>query len=156
MPIHNYFARKGTKITAEALRLAGPVLAVEIEVPGALAQWLMAQSRQVPQPVTGLALIDTGASRTCVDGVAITGLGVNPIGTTLSATAAGAKQQSLYPARLRFPGTAIDIEFNSILGADLSGQSVGGRKIIALVGRDILSRCLLVYNGPGGFYALSY
>jgi len=36
----------------------------------------------------------------------------------------------------------------SVIGVNLAGQSIGGRDIIVLQGRDVLSRCVLIYNGP--------
>jgi len=82
-------------------------------------------------------------------------LGVNPIGVTLMGTAGGPVQQSLYPAKFRFPGEAFEIEFSSVVGADLTGQHIAGQDIIALLGRDVLSKCVLIYNGPGGFFTLA-
>ncbi len=49
------------------LHRVGPVLPVEIAVPSALSRFLSAQNQQIPAPMTGLALIDTGATRSCVD-----------------------------------------------------------------------------------------
>jgi len=70
-------------------------------------------------------------------------------------TAGGPVQQSLYPAKFRFPGEAFEIEFSSVVGADLTGQHIAGQDIIALLGRDVLSKCVLIYNGPGGFFTLA-
>jgi heterodisulfide reductase subunit C len=42
-------------------------LPVEVSIPTALAQVLAAQNQVSPPPATGIALIDTGATRSCVD-----------------------------------------------------------------------------------------
>jgi hypothetical protein len=63
----------------------GPLLQVEISIPSALEQLLAAQNQPIPSPKTGWALIDTGATRTCVDAKTVSALGVNPIGVTLYA-----------------------------------------------------------------------
>jgi len=47
------------------------------------------------------------------------------------------------------------VEFGSVIGVDLSGQSIAGQDVIVLLGRDVLSRCVLVYNGPGGSFTLA-
>jgi hypothetical protein len=101
-------------------------------------------------------LIDTGATRSCVDSKVIASLGVKPIGVAVTGTAGGPVQQYRYPARFRFPGEGLEIEFSSVIGVNLAGQSIGGRDIIVLLGRDVLSRCILIYNGPGGFFTLAF
>ncbi len=157
MPVHNrFFLSQGNQINPAVLVQAGPLLQVEVSIPSALAQFLTAQNQSIPAPVTGWALIDTGATRSCVDSKAITNLGVNPIGVTTTGTAGGRVQQHLYPARFRFPGEALELEFSSVIGVDLSGQSIAGRDIIVLLCRDVLSRCVLIYNGPGGFFTLTF
>jgi predicted aspartyl protease len=133
----------------------GPLLQVEVYVPSALEQLLIAQNQPIPPPRTGWALIDTGATKSCVDINAISTLGVNPIGVTLTGTAGGQVQQPLYPARFRFPGEAFEQEFSSVIGVDLTGQSILGQDIIVLLGRDVLAKCVLIYNGPGGFFTLT-
>jgi hypothetical protein len=59
------------------------------------------------------------------------------------------------PTKLNFPGANFEIEFGSVIGVDLSGQSIAGQNVIVLLGRDVLSRCVLVYNGPGGIFTLA-
>lgn len=87
-------------------------------------------------------------------------LGLNPIGTIMSGTAAGQAKHNRYPARLEFPGEGIDRDFNSVTGVDLSGQTVhltsGQIPIIALIGRDVMSDWIFTYNGVGGFISISF
>lgn len=108
-------------------------------------------------------MIDTGATRTCVDEPILkNALALKPIGIVNSGTAGGSVQQALYPARLVFTEQKLDLEFSSVVGVDLSGQQLpdtaehGKQDLIALVGRDILANCVLIYNGPGGFFTLSF
>ena len=133
---------------------------VLVHVPSALAQLLGSQKTTVPTPQAGVALIDTGASGTCVHEPILKTLGLNPIGSTTSGTAAGQTPHSLYPVRLEFPSDDIDREFNSVVGVDLSGQTVnlstGQEPIIALIGRDVLQDWVLIYNGVGGIVSISY
>ncbi len=156
MPIHNRFFLQGGQINPNVLIQTGPLLQVEVAIPPALAQLLTAQNQPIPPAVQGFALIDTGATRSCVDAQVISSLGVQPIGLIATGTAGGQVQQSLYPAKLRFPAEGLEIEFSSVIGVDLTGQSMAGRRIIALVGRDVLSRCVFIYNGPGGFFTLTF
>lgn len=157
MPIHNRFYLDPSKsLNPSGLQAIGPVLSVEVSLPTSLAEILASQGEEMPSPVAGLALVDTGASRTCVHGQTLSVLGVNPIGVVSVGSASGQAQHDLFPARLRFPGEGLDVEFSSVVSVDLTGQAVDDRSIVALVGRDVLSRCILVYNGPGGFFTLAF
>lgn len=49
----------------------------------------------------------------------------------------------------------MEIEFESLVGVDLTGQVIGDHQLIALIGRDVLSRCLFVYNGQIGLFTLA-
>ena len=141
------------------LRIAGPVLQAQVEVPTILATQLQQSGQAIPQPVAGFALIDTGASISAVDIEVVRQLGVQPVGVANVGTAGGPQQQETYPARFTFPGSNLPgIEFNELLGANLTGQvvPVDGRPLIALVGRDILERFILVYNGPAGMFTLAF
>ena len=129
----------------------GPAIAVQIEVPQALAKQLAAQGQTVPQPVTGLALIDTGATISAVDQSAIAHLGVSTVGLAGIGTAGGPQQLNLYPIRIVLTPLGLGIDFSSVTGAPL-----GGTGFIALLGRDVLARMILIYDGPNGEYTLSY
>jgi hypothetical protein len=63
-----------------ALQLSGPLFPLEIHVPVAFAQLLTANQQPVPAPIMGFALIDTGATSSCVDQQSMLSLGVSPIG----------------------------------------------------------------------------
>ncbi len=136
----------------------GPIMPVEVAVPGALAQYLTNTKQNVPAPVTGLALIDTGATITAVDESVFQALGVPPVGTATVGTAKGIVEQPVFPARMSFPGTTLqDLDFSQVLGCDLTGQlSLGTERLIVLMGRDLLQFFVLVYNGPGGLISLSH
>lgn len=116
-----------------------------------LADVLTAQNQSVPTPITGFGLIDTGASVTAVDDQALARLGILPIAVIQVGTAGGQRAQQQYPAQIRFTQFGFDITFATVIGADLTGMG-----ILALIGRDVLSRALLVYNGTLGHFILSF
>ena len=134
---------------------AGPVLPVEVAVSSHLSKLLAEQGKDIPPPVSGFVLIDTGATRSCVDIDAISKLGVNPIGIVDLGTAGGKSQHYLYPAKFSFPAIRFEVEFSSLVGVDLKEQALAGRQIIALMGRDLLSRCLPVYHGTKGSFSIA-
>jgi hypothetical protein len=142
----------------KSLGICGPALPVEIAVPSDHAKKLAAAGKAVPASVQGVALIDTGATATCIDVSVSTKLGLVAINQTTVLTPAGPAVQSIYAVRLEFPGctlSAVDSWF--ALGSQLasSGQSVAGAPIMVLLGRDYLGGKLLVYNGLGGTWSLA-
>lgn len=161
MPTHNRFFRDAAGqlgLSPGLLATVGAVLPIEIHVPPIIAQTLTDRGDPVPAPIAGMALIDTGATFTCVHEPVLQQLGLNPIGVTTSGTAAGPVQQSQYPARLVSPDQAWTFDVASVIGVDLSGQQVPldpPQDLIALIGRNLLQYCVLVWNGPGGFWTLS-
>lgn len=157
MPVHNrFFIQPDGKFNSNILVSTGPLLSVEVSIPKELADLFTKEKKAIPQPKTGFALIDTGATRSGVDRSVITQLGVQPVGVARTLTASGEAKQNLFPSHFRFPGENIDIDFSSVLGVNLSGQNINGQPIIALLGRDILSKFIFIYNGPGGFFSIAY
>ena len=106
-----------------------------------------------------MALIDTGASITCVHEPILQRLQLNPISVSLFGSAHGQVQQSIYPARIVFPiWGGLTIDFSGVAGVDLTGQSVQTtppQDVICLIGRNLLERFVFVYNGPGGFWTIA-
>ena len=157
MPIHNrhYIDGSSHQHTPGALIAVGAILEVQVQVPRALASLLESQNQPIPSPVVGFALIDTGATRTCADQNALSSLGINPIGLVAMGTAGGPAQCPLFPAKLWFPSLNLGADFDSIVGVDLQGQKIQNQPLMVLIGRDVLSRGLLVYSGNGGFFTLA-
>lgn len=156
MPIYNQFYLFNNQLKPELLKIKGPVIPVEVSVPTLLAEYMTKIGVSIPKPATGFALVDTGASISAVDLDIIIGLQVKPVGIT-EVFIPGDKEshkvmQNLFPAKFSFPGTPLPtIEFTAVLGSSLQPQ-----KIIALIGRDVLSHSVLVFNGPGGHISLSF
>jgi len=61
--------------------------------------------------------------------------------------------------RLVLPEIDLSIGFDLVVGVDLSGMvaDLDGdpAPVIALIGRDVLERCVFVYDGPGAAFSLS-
>jgi len=142
---------------AALLQHWGPLTVVEVQVPPALATLLQSQGASLPQPVLGLALVETGASITAVDRRVIESLGVPPVGVQPVGTAGGVQNQFVYPASLRLAAMDVIVDFNSVLGADLQGQAspVPDVPLICLIGRDVLREGVLFYNGLTGAWTLA-
>jgi len=148
-------ANRGIHV-AEGLLQHGAVLQVEVNLPQPLIELLSQQGQPIPAPSTGMALIDTGATMTCVNEDVLAALGINPVGLVSLGTAAGPVQRPLFPARLGFPEPKLVVDLSRVVAVDLRGQTVQGMSLIALVGRDILRFCQFIYDGSGGFFTLSF
>jgi hypothetical protein len=120
----------------------------------------------IPQPITVTAILDTGAERTCIDPsivrrlnlpvsgqgfVASPGVGVGP------AIFGGATFGFTYEAGLVILHPVTKPPSNLVIHElevdELPLQSFG---IEAVIGRDVLASCVLVYNGTAGSATLAY
>jgi predicted aspartyl protease len=135
-----------------------PMLIAVLEVSQARAKALAAAGQPVPKMQVMSALVDTGASCTCVDPAIIQALGLTPTGSTLMFTPSTGAQGHLtdqYDASLKIYCTRqqvpLEISVIAVVASDLRVQGID-----ALIGRDVLKFCLLSYDGQSGFFTLAF
>ena len=136
----------------------GAILPVAVHVPDVIANLLTANNEPIPNPVTGIALIDTGCTLTSVDQLAMVSLGLNPVNVVTTHTADGPKQQYQYPVKLEFPGHNIVMAISAATGVNLTGQVIPTdppQDMLVLIGRDFLFGTVMVWNGKYGMWSLS-
>jgi predicted aspartyl protease len=136
----------------------GALLDAWVGVSQARAAALQTANQTVPPLQQIRALIDTGASATCMDPSVMNALGIAPHGTTLmnSPTTGGTPQPTnVYDVSIAIPGaTPPPLWLNTVAVAEsLLLQAQGFH---ALIGRDILAACVIHYNGPLKFITVSY
>lgn len=159
MPILNIqFNAQGQTPTGETVNLPpalallqqGPVVPVVLSVAETIADQLMQQGSPVPAPVPGQALIDTGASVTCIDDATAQRLQL-PVIDVVNMTSAShsSTQQNIYPVLIEVAG-GLRINVPRAMGANLAPQG-----LVALIGRDFLQHCTLFYNGVTGLITLA-
>lgn len=115
---------------------------------------------QIPQTVPIRALIDTGASATCIDPSALLPLQLTPTGIatvhTPSTKSNEPSEHEQYDISLIVPAAAnqppLVLHILPVICADL----LSSQGFHALIGRDVLSQCIFIYNGPAGFFTLAY
>jgi predicted aspartyl protease len=113
---------------------------------------LTKQNRPLPAPVNGMALLDTGAGGTSVDEQIAIKMGLVPVGPGQITSATHQKQPCLvYPIHLEFPGGNLKIDVTRAAGLPLAAEGIS-----VLIGRDVLSRCVMIYHGPDGSVTLSF
>jgi predicted aspartyl protease len=127
-----------------------------IGVSGPRSAALQSAGIAVPQPVTVRAMIDTGASCTVIDPTSIQSLGLVPTGTVpihTPSTAGTAIHCSQYDVMLAIyhPKFSLVVGTAPIITSDLLSQGFH-----ALIGRDVLSRCLFIYDGAAAQFTLAF
>ncbi|MGX6566831.1 aspartyl protease family protein [Cupriavidus necator] len=122
------------------------------------SQALQAAGQPVPPAVRGKFLIDTGASGTCIDPQLLAPLNLNPtgkVGVHTPSTNGTAHQLNQYDVQLLIPAPNGQVPF-IIPALPIMESSFAAQGISGLIGRDVLAKCVLVYNGPISLYTLTY
>lgn len=120
---------------------------------------LVAAKRAVPKPVQIQGLVDTGASATCIDPSVLSQLGLTPTGTTLVNSPTTGQQPVVadtYDVSLTIYATANQPPLIHHTVPAVASELLAAQGIHALIGRDILRSCLLMYDGMGGLFSLAY
>ena len=103
--------------------------------------------------------MDTGATITAIDRRVFAALGLASFDRTQVSTPTGVQTLETYDVRAIIPQVNLELDLAGVAAVDLSGSRVilDGieQDIIALIGRDILERCVFVYDGPAASFSLS-
>ncbi|MFL5244532.1 MAG: retropepsin-like aspartic protease [Gemmataceae bacterium] len=136
----------------------GPIIEIFIGPSTPRAAALKAAGQQAPNPVPARALIDTGASGTVIDKRVIQKLGLAPTGSVAMHTPSTGSAPQIcyqYDVAIWFIQPQMQPRFHlmsmtiPVIESDFSAHSIQ-----ALVGRDLLSRCMLFYNGSTSTFAV--
>ena len=140
------------------LETLGAYLPVEIHVIPQAAKGLTQQGQPVPSPVSGVALIDTGATQTLVHEPTVQLLRIDPVGKRGVVGPNGHRSKcNVYPVMLRFP---VQKEWTVTVSHAIGGQpgqilTKPPQDLLVLLGRDFLASCILIWNGKGGSWSLA-
>ena len=138
----------------------GPLLLAYIGVSAARHTALTAAGLPIPNPVPIQALIDTGASCSCVDPSVLNSLGLTPTGiVTVNTPSTGTRPHTAqqYDVSIAIPGASpshIPLFASNV--PVVAAQLLTAQGFQALFGRDILADCLFTYNGSMGNFTLAY
>ena len=160
MPVlHSQFRAEGKTKDGKAVEIPpafvlvqrGPVFQVTVAIADQIAGELIKQGKTLQPAISGLGLIDTGASVTCIDDEAAQTLQLPIIDVVRMASASHASHQAnVYPIKVQIVGLPIGINAPRAIGAALKPQG-----LVALLGRDILMHCTMHYNGMAGEITLA-
>jgi len=133
----------------------GPLLDLWVGVSGPRHAALQQASQQVPIPVRVRALLDTGASGTCIDEQVIAQLHLSPTGIipVHTPSTSGNPQSCLqYDIALFVANPQVHIVSFTL---PIVASALRHQNIEALIGRDVLDRTTLFYDGPNGMFSWS-
>jgi hypothetical protein len=136
----------------------GPILAAVVAVSEARAAALRAAGQAIPNAVPIRALVDTGASCSCIDPSVLAALALTATGSvSLRTPSTGSQPHDFdqYDVGLAIPGPP-DAQplYRGTVPVVAANLTVQG--IQALIGRDVLSSCVLVYNGSTNLFTLAF
>lgn len=152
------FASKVPHFTL-GLEQNGPIVNAAVFVSAGRRAALEAAGQPIPQPRMVRALVDTGASFTSVEPEVLQSLNLGPTGTIEIVTPSTGNQTHTTET--------YDVDFAIGAGPGDSPLMISNLRIAAselylrqgihaLIGRDVLSRCILVYNGSMNAFSLCF
>jgi hypothetical protein len=138
---------------------SGPLVNALVQVSEGRRAALQAQGLAIPTPRAIRAIVDTGASFTSLEPSIIQALELTPTGTIDIVTPSTG--QAVHTTE------TYDIDFSLYAGPDDPPLSMTNLRVAAcelflrqgihaLIGRDILSHCILIYNGQHRFFSLAF
>jgi hypothetical protein len=139
---------------------AGPVVTAAVFVSEGRRAALLAEGLTIPAHRIIRALVDTGASFTSIEPEVLRALELTPTGTIDIVTPSTGKDvhtTDTYDVDFIIGGSApADIPL-SIPNLRIAASELYLRQgIHALIGRDVLARCILVYNGTLNQFSLCF
>jgi len=131
---------------SELLTTYGPTLLVDI---GFDSNW-SGDIRPIVVPVANItqvtALVDTGASESCIDDLLAAQLNLPVIDQRPVSGVGGAQQANIYLAQIHIPALNFTI-YGAFAGVHLAA---GGQPHNALIGRTFLNAFTMIYEGRTG------
>ena len=137
----------------------GPVLTVVIGVSVPRGDALMTAGRAVPTGISARALIDTGASCSCVDPSILVKLELTPTGSVpvhTPSTGGAPHLAEQYYVSLIIPGAGTHHVPLAIPAVPVTAANLSLQGVDALIGRDVLRECIFIYNGSVGLFTIAF
>jgi len=138
---------------------SGPVVNAVIQVSEGRRNALEAAGKPVPAFQGVRALIDTGASFTSIEPKVLADLGLTPTGTIDFVTPSSGQNvvtTDTYDVDLNIYKTEKEPPLSMPNLRVAACELFLRQGIHALIGRDVLSRCIFIYNGEDGIFSLAF
>lgn len=137
----------------------GPVITAAVTVSTPRRAALLSKGLPVPPARTVRALVDTGASCTCVDPAVLKALGLAPTGSVMVNTPSTGNvphQVDQYDANIVIFAASNQMPYTPAPLPVVAVELFTQQGIHVLIGRDVLAGCVLHYNGSQGVFTLAY
>lgn len=137
----------------------GPVITAYVTVTPPRQDVEGASEQPVPNGVAVRAVVDTGASCSCVDPTVIAALRLTPtsvISVFTPSTGAEPHFTPQYDVSVVVPAGSADQPPLVISSVPVVSSDLASHGLSALIGRDILRDCILHYNGSTGWFTLAF
>lgn len=139
-------------VTTPDLEDEGPVIEVVFSLNAAARAAYVAAGEPIPRPIRATVLIDTGASHSVVMEGLLDPLGLKPVSATSINTASSTSVPcAVYAVRMTLPSN--DYLDKSVIAAPSAG--LVAQNIQGLIGRDVLSDGIFIYQGAHDSFTLS-
>ncbi len=135
----------------------GPQLQLYVGVSHPRGQALLQAGQTIPQLRLIRGLVDTGASTTAIDPTVIQGLGLSPTGSmpiVTPSTGPTPVQVNTFDVGIAIP--IISGQTFTLGAVQVFESSLNVQGIQALIGRDVLTNCLFVYDGRAKIFSLAF
>lgn len=131
------------------ISLHGPIIEAIVGVSQHRAAALRKAGQLIPEPVEAQALVDTGASITCIDDGVVEALSLKPLGPCAlftGSTRDDGHQSYTYDISLRIshPDKSFVVPIMPVAGIQ---SPTRGRAFSVVIGRNVLNHCAFLYNG---------
>jgi hypothetical protein len=142
------FTNLGSITGSQRLAFYGPTLMVDIGFDPSYH----ASSKSPPNPSAKDvgALVDTGATSSCIDATLAMQLQLPIVNQVKVSGVHGAKMMNVHMAQVYVPSLP-HLIWGAFIGADLTG---GGQPHRAIIGRDFLRHFKMTYDGSSGLVTL--
>jgi predicted aspartyl protease len=137
------------------VQVQGPIVNLWVTISTARAGTLRKAGHRVPAGISLPALVDTGATSTVIDEATVQSLGLVETGfTQMHTTSTGSTAVTCYQYDAYL--AILDVQNFYIGDTPITAANLSNHAIRALIGRDVLSKCLLVYDGTLQQFTLAF
>jgi hypothetical protein len=134
----------------------GPMIDVKIMLTAQHVEALKRAGKPYAAPMTIRGLVDTGASSSCVDRNIVVGLGLAARGVVAIHTPSSG---DAYEERLQYDACLVLGEGQGdalVLTLPVIESDFASQGFLALIGRDVLKSCRLIYDGPAETFTVEW
>lgn len=144
------FSNTDDEDASDALVRLGPTIWVEVDFHGPTAPEFQ-KNPNAPEPTTHPALVDSGATESCIDVKLARDIGLPEVDRRMISGVGGEHEVPFYLARVMVPNLQF-YQHGLFAGVSLAD---GGQPHTVLIGRTFLKHFIMIYDGVRGQVTLA-